>query len=145
MRLRLFVLCTAVLSFCAVMLSVVVLSSSQKSEAPLAMTLAPRYDALAWLDGGERFPDGAKIVIVSGTERRDLVAGFAASADPSVSFDGERILFAGKKSAGDPWQIWEVETKGGEPKQITKSAEDAIRPLYLPEGRRDGLRRPFPW
>ena len=31
-----------------------------------------------------------------------------ASADANVSFDAKAVLFAGKKSAGDPWQIWEL-------------------------------------
>ena len=60
---------------------------------------------------------------------------FAASADPAVSFDGQRVLFAGKLKAGDPWQIWEVPFAGGEPRRVSSSSEDSVRPFYLPEDR----------
>lgn len=101
----------------------------------MVMTVAQSYADLAWLEGGERFPGGAKVMLVSGSERRELAPGFAATADPSVSFDGEHVLFAGKKAASDPWQVWEVAVKGGEARRITNSAEDAIRPFYLPQDR----------
>jgi hypothetical protein len=58
-----------------------------------------------------------------------------ASADPEVSFDGQRVLFAGKPRREDPWQIWEAGVVGGEPRRIAGWPEDAIRPLYLPDGK----------
>ena len=47
--------------------------------------------------------DLSEIVRVSadGSDRL-LTADFAAACDPAVSFDGEQILFAGRRSAGDP-------------------------------------------
>ena len=57
---------------------------------------------------------------------------FAASADASVSFDGGSVLFAGKKTAGDPWQIWELTLADRTVRQVTSGSADAIRPLYLP-------------
>ena len=57
---------------------------------------------------------------------------FAASADASVSFDGESVLFAGKKTAGDKWQIWEMTLADRKVRQVVASGDDAIRPLYLP-------------
>ena len=64
-----------------------------------------------------------------------LVPGFAASADASVSFDGKTVLFAGKKNADDPWQIWEVAAEGGVPRLVYGGQTDAIRPLWMPDGR----------
>src|SRR5581483_3495640 len=58
---------------------------------------------------------------------------FAASADPEVSFDGTRILFSGKRTAADSWQIYEVTLPGGEPRRISSGAGDCTRPSYLPE------------
>jgi hypothetical protein len=72
---------------------------------------------------------------VQGGKAEPLVAGFAASADASVSFDAKTVLFAGKKSAGDPWQIWELAVKDHALRQVTGGAADVVRPLYLP-GRR---------
>jgi hypothetical protein len=87
------------------------------------------------MHGGERFPSGATVYLRDGRGRHPLVAGFAASADPSVSFDGQRVLFAGKRKAQDPWQIWEIPLAGGEPRRVTSGPEDCIRPFYLPEDR----------
>src|SRR6185369_13603634 len=61
-----------------------------------------------------------------------LVADFAASADASVSFDGGSVLFAGKKTTGDAWQIWELTLADHKLRQVTSGSADAIRPLYLP-------------
>jgi hypothetical protein len=63
-------------------------SPPSNSETPVLLMVAPRYEAAAWLRGGERFPLGAKIVVFDGRNARDLIPSFAATADPAVSFDG---------------------------------------------------------
>lgn len=102
---------------------------------PLLYTVAKVYEPLAWLHGAERFPSGAQIMVSAESDLHPLVRDFAASADPSVSFDGQKILFAGKAHASDPWQIWEVALAGGAPRAITSSHEDCVRPFYLPDER----------
>jgi hypothetical protein len=67
-------------------------------------------------------PDGAT---------RRLTSDFASACDPDVSFDGERILFAAQRQAGDPWNIWEMRSDGTAPRQITHETLDARRPIYL--------------
>ena len=100
-------------------------------------TQALRYDPNATLSGGERFPAGAILQFVANGVKRELAPGFAASADAAVSFDGRRVLFAGKRKASEPWRIWEVELHGGTPHRISSEdeQEDAIAPFYLPGGR----------
>jgi hypothetical protein len=98
-------------------------------------TEAPRYDAAAALKGGERFPSGAALELVSGGRKRALAPGFAASADASVSFDGQRVLFAGKQKPGDRWQIWEMPVNGGAARRMVSENEDGIAPFYLPGDR----------
>ncbi|MBZ5625130.1 MAG: hypothetical protein LAQ69_41465 [Acidobacteriia bacterium] len=98
-------------------------------------TEAPRYDATAALKGGERFPSGAALELVSGGRKRALAPGFAASADASVSFDGQRVLFAGKQQPGDRWQIWEMPLNGGTARRIVSENQDGIAPFYLPGDR----------
>jgi len=116
-------------------ISQVALQASPDSTSPeFAYTVAPEYDALAWMHGGERFPSGAKIFVHEGSAERALVPTFAASADPSVSFDGQRLLFAGKQKAESPWQIWEVPVSGESPRRVS-TQESCIRPFYLPEDR----------
>jgi len=98
-------------------------------------TVAKQYSPLAWMQGGERFPAGANIFLSDAQGKRPFVASFAASADASVSFDGQRLLFAGKLKLQDPWQIWETAVAGGEPRRVTSGGEDCIRPFYLPGDR----------
>jgi hypothetical protein len=100
-------------------------------------TQAPLYDPHATLTGAERFPAGAKLQFVSNGTKRELAPGFAASADASASFDGRRVLFAGKRKAAEPWRIWEVALHEGTPHCISKEdeEEDAIAPFYLPDNR----------
>jgi len=98
-------------------------------------TVAKLYEPLAWMRGEERFPKGAALFIKNGKGERPLLSDFESSADPVVSFDGQRVLFAGKAHAADPWQIWEMSLQGGPPRRITTGAEVCIRPFYLPDDR----------
>jgi hypothetical protein len=100
----------------------------------IVVTAAPVYAPLAALDGGERFPHGAQLVRLRAGKAQPLLAGFAATADANISFDGERVLFAGKKNAADPWQIWELKLGDGSLRQLFAGPGDAIRPFYLPAG-----------
>ena len=99
------------------------------------VTAAPAYVPLAELRGQERFPGGAQLLLVHAGKAEPLVTGFAASADANVSFDGQTVLFAGKRSIGDPWQIWELGLNDHAVRQVMVTATDAERPFYLPGGR----------
>ncbi len=99
------------------------------------VTAAPVYIPLAELRGQDRFPKGAKLLIVHAGKPEPLVKGFADSADANISFDGKTVLFAGKRTTGDPWQIWELTLKDGSVRKVTDTTTDAQRPLYLPGGR----------
>ena len=99
------------------------------------VTAAPAYVPLAELRGQERFPEGAQLLLVHAGKAEPLVTGFTASADANVSFDGQAVLFAGKRSAGDPWQIWELALKDHSVRQVIVTPTDAERPFYLPGGR----------
>lgn len=96
------------------------------------VTVAPAYRPLAALHGEERFPRGAQLLLVRQGKPEPLVSGFAATADANVSFDGSHVLFAGKKSSNDLWQIWELALSDKSSRQLTSGKQDAIRPLYLP-------------
>lgn len=98
-------------------------------------TAARTYEPLAWLHAGERFPSGSTIFISDAKGQHPLAPDFAATTDPSVSFDNGRALFAGKQKAGEPWQIWEISLTGGKPRRVSSGSEDCIHPLYLPEDR----------
>jgi hypothetical protein len=109
--------------------------AAQSADEDVIVTAAPVYEPLAALRGGERFPKGAQLLLIHSGRPEPLVAGFAASADANVSFDGKRVLFAGKKEAGDPWQIWELTLADRSVRKLIAGNGDAIRPFYLPAGR----------
>lgn len=109
--------------------------SSTQPVVTVLVTAAPAYDALAALRGAERFPRGAQLQRVEHGVATPLVAGFAATADASVSFDAKRVLFAGKKGAGDLWAIWELSVADGVVRKVLASDSNLIRPLYLPADR----------
>jgi hypothetical protein len=113
----------------------------QSETVPVIFTAAPVYASLAALRGEERFPLGAQLMVLREGKMEPLVAGFAASADASVSFDAKTVLFAGKKSLGDSWGIWEVAVDGGSPRLVLRGATDLIRPMWMPDGRMVYARR----
>lgn len=116
-------------------------AAAQDSPVAVIYTAAPVYESLAALEGDERFPEGAQLMLLRGGKVESLAPGFAASADASISFDGKQVLFAGKKNAGDPWQIWEVSLDGSAPRPALSAPTDLIRPLWMPGSRLGYARR----
>ena len=106
-----------------------------KIDSDIIVTAAPIYVPLAELHGQERFPKGAQLLLIHAGKAEPLVPGFASSADASVSFDAQTVLFAGKQNASDPWQIWELALKDRSVRKVISTDGDAERPLYLPGGR----------
>ena len=127
---------SGLLSLCVLGLTRNTVKASASADPPSFLyTSAKQYEALAWLRGEDRFHSGATIFVRDSGGQRSLVPGFAASADAAVSFDGQRVLFAGKLKSQDPWQIWEIPLAGGEPRRVTTGSDDCVRPFYLPEDR----------
>jgi hypothetical protein len=74
---------------------------------------------------------GARLVLLSPEGRIHVLSeGFHSAADPDVSFDGRRLLFAGKRTAAEEWNIFEMELGGGAPRQITRGLGDCRSPAY---------------
>ena len=105
------------------------------TDADVIATAAPVYVPLAALKGGERFPKGAQLLLIHAGKVAPLVTGFATTADANVGFDGKTALFAGKKAAGDAWQIWEMTLADRAVRLVVAGDGDVIRPFYLPGGR----------
>ncbi|MGD0938087.1 MAG: hypothetical protein ABR905_00145 [Terracidiphilus sp.] len=133
-----------VLSIAATVALLIPVCGSAPNAAPVAgaaigadviVTAAPVYEPLAALRGGERFSQGAQLLLLHAGKAEPLLTGFAASADANVSFDGKRVLFAGKQTATDPWQIWELTLADRSLRKLIAGSNDAIRPFYLPSGR----------
>ena len=64
-----------------------------------------------------------------------LTNEFHSACFPELSYDGRKILFAGRKNETGPWQIFEMEIKSLRSMKITSSGYDCIDPVYLPSGR----------
>jgi hypothetical protein len=59
------------------------------------------------------YGDGGQIVLLGEDgSTRVLTGDFESASDPSVSFDGKRVLFAGRKSAAGRWNIYEMNADG---------------------------------
>ena len=108
---------------------------SQCPKNDFIVTAAPVYKPLAELRGGERFPNGAQLLLVHDSKTEPLVKGFAATADADVSYDGKSVLFAGKQTASDSWQIWELNLEDHSLRLVKSTPDDAERPIHLPGGR----------
>ncbi len=74
---------------------------------------------------------GRLVVVYPNSPPRVLTGGMHSACDPDVSFDGKRILLAGKRKASDPWNIYEMEADGSRIRQITKDLGDCRSPAYL--------------
>ncbi len=77
------------------------------------------------------YGDGAQLLLVhpDGTTKV-LSQGFHSASDPALSFDGRRLLFAGKLQEADRWNIFEMTVEGDEVRQITKDLGDCRSPDY---------------
>ena len=82
----------------------------------------------------ERFPQGSRIVRLKmgSTKPANLTPNFFGAADPRISFDGSKVLFAGKKDDAATWQVWEMNTDGTGQRQVTHCDGDCLAPAYLP-------------
>lgn len=90
--------------------------------------LEPRADGMLRAAYGEA---GRLVVLEPNGETRNLVPDFHSACDPDVSFDGEKILFAGKRRPTDAWNIWEIDTDGSGLRQVTREQHDSRAPIYL--------------
>lgn len=78
------------------------------------------------------FGEGSRLVLVAPDgSLRLLTPGFHSACDPDVSFDGRRILFAGRRAAGDSWNVYELTLEGLEIRAITRGPSDCRSPCYV--------------
>jgi hypothetical protein len=80
----------------------------------------------------DRYVMGARIVRVNSSSGRAVVLTpeFTAACDPDVSFDGETIVFAGRRGARDSWQIWKMNADGSGKTQVTRGPGLHVAPVF---------------
>ena len=94
-------------------------------------------------------------VLVDGSQLRDEAVRIDAPIDvldPEVSYDGERVVFAGFSPIDNAWRIYEIDIEGSNLRKVTRSDRDPavdrlgggdprlrgyddVDPSYLPDGR----------
>jgi len=108
---------------------------ASSAEAPLIVAQVPlaALPSSALAEGTLRsgLGEGGRLVLVPRNgSARVLSAGFFSAADPEVSFDGKKVLFAAQEKRGDPWCVWEMNADGSEPRKISCGAAGARQPIY---------------
>ena len=77
------------------------------------------------------YGEGGQLVLISSDLSTQVLSkDFHSASDPAVSFDGKRILFAGKKTAADSWDIFEMNADGSNIRQVTDMEMDCRSPGY---------------
>jgi hypothetical protein len=75
--------------------------------------------------------EGGKLMLLDAQRKLHvLTPQFQSAADPTVSFDGKRILFAAKKDAKDEWNIYEMTAQGSDIRQLTAAMGNCRKPNY---------------
>lgn len=120
------------------MLSAILVGSAASSQAAPKLTAPVVFTQLP-LTGlpspravlrGDYGRGGRLMLLLPGGAVRPLVKDFESAADPDVSFDGKRILFAGRKTASSNWEIYEINADGSGLRQITRGLGDCRNPVY---------------
>ena len=103
------------------------------TQSPATAATAPAADILDL-----RYPSGSRVVLMKAPlgsgQLQILSEGLAAAGDPIVSYDGQRVFFAGKASATADWQIYQEDLVGGRPQRLTSMPGGAMSPALLPNG-----------
>lgn len=77
--------------------------------------------------------EGSRLVKLTASGKTTvLTPDFASAAQPSLSFDGKKVIFSGKRRKSDSWDIWEMDLEGRNKLQITQNMSDCGEPHYLP-------------
>lgn len=102
---------------------------TQLPRATEAERAGPRANGMLRADYGDR---GRLVLLQPDLSIRVMTEDFHSACDPSVSFDGTRLLFAAKRNASDPWHIFEMGADGSGVRRVTNGPEDHRSPGYQP-------------
>jgi hypothetical protein len=98
---------------------------------PIVCPAAQRWDIVYTETPHTGNGDGSRLILLSKDgSTRVLTPDFHSAADPAVSFDGARILFAGRRSAAGRWNVYEMNADGSQLRQITRDFGDCRSPVY---------------
>lgn len=119
---------------------IVIGCGGRSMDGMIIMTRVDKTKQVVADDSGSSGPylPGSSIVAIDpdNTETTALLLseGFYSACAPELSYDAEKIVFAGQKDKGGIWQIWEMNLKSLKASQISSSTENCIDPTFLPGG-----------
>ena len=129
--------CTALALACVLAPSVARAQARQRETLPWPLVFV-QEPASAEPAGGSGWAfsaaprEGTRIVLLEpGGVLRVLSEGFSWAGDPEVSPDGTRLLFSGRRRAGEPRDVWELPLGGGEARRVTEGLGDCAEPVYM--------------
>ncbi len=94
-------------------------------------TLNKQQESLAYWPLRVHFGDGARLIKVNPDFSIEVLSdGFHSACDPEISFDASRILFAGKRTHTDNWNIFEMGIDGSSIRQVTNGEIPCRSPGY---------------
>lgn len=106
----------------------------------LVFVRRPRATPERFFEDGDFLPGGDLIWLRDGVETNLTAAlhpeGPADVRAPDVSYDGTRVVFAMRRSAAGPFDLFEVELENGRARQLTFSEAPGVHfldPLYVPD------------
>lgn len=99
--------------------------------ADLVVVEHPIFDGSIPVLHGRCVQGSALVRIGSDGSRTVLTPGFNGACDPSVSFDGRELLFAGRKATTDGWQVWRMDLGTGKASRITDHPGNAFAPIWV--------------
>ncbi|MGB4293944.1 MAG: hypothetical protein WBJ37_13815 [Bacteroidales bacterium] len=86
-----------------------------------------------------RYPEKSSLIeidITAGKKNPIVLTGnFYSACSPDVSYDGKKILFAGKINRDDYWQIYEMKLSSRKFRKVIDLPDNCTDPLWLPGGR----------
>jgi len=124
-----------------IILPLVVSCSGRNQKGKLIITIEDLNTAVNNYSTGEswRYPEKSSLIEIDLSAKkkvpRNLTSEFYSACSPDASYDGKKILFAGKKEKDDHWQIYEMTLSSGKFRKVIGLEDNCTDPLWLPGGR----------
>lgn len=96
-------------------------------DQPIIVTQAPRTSTRPF----DPFADSRLLWVPTNGAPRVLTGDFASACDPNVSFDGAKVLFAGRAKPGDFWRIYEYDLAGATVRPVSPPQLEARNPIHV--------------
>lgn len=85
----------------------------------------------------DRYRRGQRVVVASLDQEAGKLSGdprvistdFDCATDPAFSYDGRRLVFAGRRSSDGYLQVWALDSMAGQARQVVRCKGDCVMPV----------------